>query len=1053
MASPTVATTTSLSQTGALDMYVNIPTGLVDGDLLIVGVLTNDTGTSSILSTGWTTAWAEVRTDSVVGGGRITVWSNTWRTGDPTGVGNLRIDTPDSQSSVVALRVTGADDTTPVIGSISSSSSSGGAPNPGPVASHASVEMVVVAFGGGDGKGNSFTAPTNYTMEAQNSTSNDGAAANSSIGAISRELTSTSDDPGAFGGSTTSGYWLAATLDIQAPTGPTSVPGSFTANAVIEAPQTGSLTADAVIIDAYDELIIGESGLQAYLPMWETSGTTIEDIVGTYDGTPNGGYTLDEAGIPAGGKSIRLTSASNGYILLDGSPALGDGPFSLEMWIKRASISNSLNEAIWGNDASGPAGFATAATGGGGGGSSVDEIVAWFTGGEFIGHTAGDPVTDTDTFHHVVLTMNADGSEANLYLDSTQYTDSSITQTGIDAGNRIIGNNFADFIRPFDGWVAKAAIYNVELTPTQVSDHYAAGSGVIGVSGSFTADALIITGADLGYDYFGRTSANLEDDTSDSGHTWADTDSQAAKWAVQAANGGEAYASPGASAYTQTNGHLNHTTSVDQRVLSKIRWTGEPVGAETPGFITTARLQDANDHCWMLDIGWRSDGSILAGFRGIDSGGWITTWAIADAAATWTDFATDEFWVEFIVYGTSPTYLEGRIWLDGDARPETPDWSSSATNADVQAAGVGGFWTWGADGGHTIYVSQFEVWSYVPTATGSFTADAVIKASESGSLTANAVSLKPQSGSLTADATLLRTQPGSTTADAVITATVAASLASDAVIQAVSTEGTSVDAVVLATQAGSTSADATVRSTQSGSLTADAWIQPFFTADAYILGGTVSSFIADAVIEAPASSAFAVDAILLDTSSQSFQADALVLASTFGQLDTDAIVLRAQADSLVVAAVLRAVMAGQFDLDAVLRVTNTGAFTDDATILATAAGSMSADAVISLVGRCTWTTPADTVQMSDSPVLAFNMPDTTSGDMHFQIEIDEDSGFGSPIVYQSPGTGWEYWDGGTWQPIPASGVPAVYVGNEARYAVQTPLANGTWYRRVRAGVI
>ncbi|HUW17412.1 MAG TPA: LamG-like jellyroll fold domain-containing protein, partial [Actinomycetes bacterium] len=66
---------------------------------------------------------------------------------------------------------------------------------------------------------------------------------------------------------------------------------TFTADAIIEAPQSGSLTADAVIIDAYDELIIGESGLQAYLPMWETSGTTIEDIVGTYDGTPNGGYT------------------------------------------------------------------------------------------------------------------------------------------------------------------------------------------------------------------------------------------------------------------------------------------------------------------------------------------------------------------------------------------------------------------------------------------------------------------------------------------------------------------------------------------------------------------------------------------------------------------------------------------------------------------------------------------------------------------------------------------------------------------------------------------
>ena len=48
---------------------------------------------------------------------------------------------------------------------------------------------------------------------------------------------------------------------------------------------------------------------------------------------------------------------------------------------------------------------------------------------------------------------------------------------------------------------------------------------------------------------------------------------------------------------------------------------------------------------------------------------------------------------------------------------------------------------------------------------------------------------------------------------------------------------------------------------------------------------------------------------------------------------------------------------------------------------------------------------------------------------------------------------WEYWDGDSWEPIPTDGVPNTFVGNEARYTIQDPLAVGTWYRRVRAGVV
>lgn len=104
-------------------------------------------------------------------------------------------------------------------------------------------------------------------------------------------------------------------------------------------------------------------------------------------------------------------------------------------------------------------------------------------------------------------------------------------------------------------------------------------------------------------------------------------------------------------------------------------------------------------------------------------------------------------------------------------------------------------------------------------------------------------------------------------------------------------------------------------------------------------------------------------------------------------------------------------------------------------------------------GYPTWTTPADGALLADTtPTLAFLMPYTISP-MHFQIEIDDDSGFGSPTVYDSfiDQTGWEYWDGAAWQVVASGGVSETFSGNEARHTVQTPLAADTYYRRVRAG--
>jgi hypothetical protein len=102
-----------------------------------------------------------------------------------------------------------------------------------------------------------------------------------------------------------------------------------------------------------------------------------------------------------------------------------------------------------------------------------------------------------------------------------------------------------------------------------------------------------------------------------------------------------------------------------------------------------------------------------------------------------------------------------------------------------------------------------------------------------------------------------------------------------------------------------------------------------------------------------------------------------------------------------------------------------------------------------------WVSPADTVQIDTEPVLVFTMPDLGE-DMYFHLQLDTANTFDSGDLRQHrtdvSQTGWEFHDGSDWQPVPSTGVPSTYAGNDARFTVSTPLSAATWYRRVRAGV-
>lgn len=163
-----------------------------------------------------------------------------------------------------------------------------------------------------------------------------------------------------------------------------------------------------------------------------------------------------------------------------------------------------------------------------------------------------------------------------------------------------------------------------------------------------------------------------------------------------------------------------------------------------------------------------------------------------------------------------------------------------------------------------------------------------------------------------------------------------------------------------------------------------------------------------------------------------------------------------QVGSFSASAFLQGTISATFAADAIVKRTQQGTWSASAIVLGFQGGSYSLSASIVTAGVASWTTPVTLVHIQSAPTLGFRMP-LMARNMHFQIQLDTVITFDSPdlrvvdSLANSPG--WEFWNGAGWAAIPVAGVPNTFAGNEARYTVQVPLADGTWYRRVRGGQI
>lgn len=240
---------------------------------------------------------------------------------------------------------------------------------------------------------------------------------------------------------------------------------------------------------SYDTVLLSNNPI-AFWTLQEASGTTVTDEVSSQSGSLNGSVSLGAAGPDGMGTSADF---SGGHIDL-GAAGRMSGPFTYEV-------------IVW---------FDTLPTGGGGlvdlfttgdthahiqwdarNGSSdlrVGFVVydgAWNTAEYYFGSTV-----PTGQWMHFVLTY--DGTTVLGYFDSVVGSQTATSGAPLATSfNTWLGDNEQAGPRPLDGRIARAAIFDYALSPSQVTDHFegiAASAAVTGTGSLSGSGDVTVTG-------------------------------------------------------------------------------------------------------------------------------------------------------------------------------------------------------------------------------------------------------------------------------------------------------------------------------------------------------------------------------------------------------------------------------------------------------------------------------------------------------------------------------------------------------------------------------
>jgi hypothetical protein len=208
----------------------------------------------------------------------------------------------------------------------------------------------------------------------------------------------------------------------------------------------------------------------AYWPLWEASGSTAYDISGNgLDGSYTG-VTLGQAGIGDGKSAPRFDGSTSFVDVYSAglntafSGALG----SISVWMK------VFNAAVW---TDGTAGYVLHIYADG---NNRIRIIEDDTNDQLYDEYKADGTAEGDvesisltSWIHLGLTWNKSGNEVSFYYNGVQTGPDTIAGTwagNLDTNLCCIGAYQNNATLPFNGWLARCAIFDTALTSTQVAD-------------------------------------------------------------------------------------------------------------------------------------------------------------------------------------------------------------------------------------------------------------------------------------------------------------------------------------------------------------------------------------------------------------------------------------------------------------------------------------------------------------------------------------------------------------------------------------------------------
>ncbi len=219
----------------------------------------------------------------------------------------------------------------------------------------------------------------------------------------------------------------------------------------------------------YPSVVMADKPI-SYYRFEETSGTTAADSANGNNGTYRNGIALNQSGLPALGKAVRLDGIDDHVA----TPNLANGDFTLEAWINTTSNSHTggqgyVGTALLWSDVPGYTNDFVM--------SVLNNRLAFFTGNPDTTVIGTTEIND-GKWHHLVVTRSK-GGKMEVYVDGEFQGSMPTNNQDLSANQEVLIGGDKVLMRHFKGLIDEVAYYPHVLSLERIRAHHKAGMEVV----------------------------------------------------------------------------------------------------------------------------------------------------------------------------------------------------------------------------------------------------------------------------------------------------------------------------------------------------------------------------------------------------------------------------------------------------------------------------------------------------------------------------------------------------------------------------------------------